>query len=268
MTGALTMSAMANTTIDPNGVDQAYGWFENAGWLDLRGDETSGVVVGENVLSGFAWSENVGWINFGDGSPANGVYYSNTVAGDFGVNRDSFGNLSGYAWGENIGWIAMDTLSSGGARVSIESATGRFAGYAWSENIGWLNFETVPLNIVAHTQLMINQPRNVAKLITKIGTLVTIISPEGTVIEHATLKDPNLLIPQGVTFPEGLIDLEISGGPIGGTIPVTITYEKPVLGPDYTDFYVPKGDSYGPINPPATINENGTKVTVTLQLAD
>lgn len=128
----------------PSGVGQGYGWFENAGWLNLRGNTPDGVRVHATHLSGYAWAENVGWINFGDGTPANGVAYSNATPGDCGVNRDGAGNLSGFAWGENIGWIAMDTTASGGDRVSISPTTGRFEGHAWSENVGWLAFSTVP----------------------------------------------------------------------------------------------------------------------------
>ena len=62
--------ATADTTI--NSVKKhAYG--ANIGWINLAGDTTNGVVVGEFFLSGSAFGANVGWISFGGGSPANGT---------------------------------------------------------------------------------------------------------------------------------------------------------------------------------------------------
>ena len=101
------------------------------------------------------------------------------------------------------------------------------------------------------------------------GTFIQVESPTGTVIEKVDLLTPTLTIPPNTTFPEGLLDIQISGGPVGGTIPVTITYENRIAGPAYNDFYISDGlGSYEPISPAANVNDNGTTVTVTLQLAD
>ena len=100
------------------------------------------------------------------------------------------------------------------------------------------------------------------------GTFIVVESPVGTVIDRVELLVPTLTIPSNTSFPEGLIDLQISGGPVGGTIPVTITYENRLAGPAYEDFFVPDGSTYAPISPAAVVNDNGTTVTVTLQLAD
>ena len=49
--------------------------------------------------------KNLGWVHFGDGHPENGVFYSNKMVRDYGVNNDGRGNLSGWAWSESVGWI-------------------------------------------------------------------------------------------------------------------------------------------------------------------
>jgi hypothetical protein len=147
--------ASAQTTIDPGVTGNRYGWSENGGWVNLRGDVTNGVRLHNSVLSGFAWAENFGWINFGDGTPTNGISYSNASAADFGVNFDpATGHLSGYGWGENIGWVNFDGTSTGGptARVSISLVDGLFSGYAWAENVGWIGFNGFPAS-VAQTSL-------------------------------------------------------------------------------------------------------------------
>lgn len=140
-------SGMSN--IDPQNTGKRYGWTENGGWINLRGDDTNGVHAGARHLKGFAWHENFGWINFGSGSPQNGESYSNASATDFGVNVESDGALTGYAWGENIGWIVFNTAGESAEQARIEQESGRFAGYAWGENIGWLSFETVDPAFVA-----------------------------------------------------------------------------------------------------------------------
>lgn len=128
--------AFPQTTIMP-GAEHAWG--ENIGWLNMRGDDASGVRVHQNYLSGSAWGENIGWVSFGDG-PDGGNAYSQ-AAGDTGVNRNPLtGALSGFAWSENAGWINFDTSGAGGSQVVIDLA-GVFHGFAWGENIGWVSFE-------------------------------------------------------------------------------------------------------------------------------
>jgi hypothetical protein len=134
-------TAFAGTTIDPV---NRYAYGANIGWMDWRGDTNNGVVIGAYVCSGYIYSANVGWINLGSGAPADGIYYQNTSASDFGVNNDGLGNLSGYAWGANIGWIHFE--STGAPKVNM--LTGQLSGYAWSANCGWISLS----NAVAYVQ--------------------------------------------------------------------------------------------------------------------
>ena len=125
-------STFALTTIDPA---NHYAYGANLGWVDWRGDGSRGAVVGEYVCFGKIYSANVGWINLGNGAPANGIYYQNLSAADFGVNQDGLGNLRGYAWGANIGWVNFE--NSGAPQVNLR--TGIFSGYAYSANCGWIS---------------------------------------------------------------------------------------------------------------------------------
>ena len=125
-------TGLAATTIN---VVNKYAYGANIGWMDWRGDTTSGAVIGEYVCAGLIYSANVGWINLGGGAPTNGIYYQNLSAGDFGVNQDGLGNLRGYAYGANIGWINFE--NTGAARVDLK--TGRLNGFAYSANCGWIS---------------------------------------------------------------------------------------------------------------------------------
>jgi hypothetical protein len=131
----------AATTIDPA---NKYAYGANLGWMDWTGDGANGAVIGEYVCSGYIYSANVGWIALGSGAPANGIYYQNLAADDFGVNQDGLGNLRGYAHGANIGWINFEST---GAPV-VDLTTGQFSGYAWSANCGWISLS----NAVAYVQ--------------------------------------------------------------------------------------------------------------------
>lgn len=121
----------ADSNIDPQETNNQYAYTENAGWVDLQGDNTNGIEVGISHLQGYAWNENIGWIFFGDGTPENGVYYSNAMGSDVGVNRQNGGALTGWAYSETVSFISMDTSSVGGSQVVIDPATGVFSGYAW-----------------------------------------------------------------------------------------------------------------------------------------
>ena len=121
----------------------------NLGWIHTR-PPSSGLVIGEYACSGLAHGANVGWINFGDGSPANGIRYTNANGADSGVNHDGAGNLSGLAWGANIGWInfGIDALGSprppsDPARPRLNLLTGQFNGYAYGANVGWIDLSTL-----------------------------------------------------------------------------------------------------------------------------
>jgi len=136
-----SLSVHAATMID--GANR-YAYGANIGWMDWTGDGANGAVIGEYVCSGYIYSANVGWIALGSGGPANGIYYQNLSADDFGVNQDGLGNLRGYAHGANIGWINFE--DTGAPRVDL--ATGQLSGYAWSANCGWLSLS----NAVAYVQ--------------------------------------------------------------------------------------------------------------------
>jgi hypothetical protein len=132
-------AATATTTID---VVQKHGWSGNLGWTNWRDPAATGAAVGEYVCTGHVWSANCGWIHLGDGTPANGIRYSN-AGSDFGVNVEpphsaggqSMAKLRGYAYGANIGWIRFEDI--GNPMVSL--LTGRLSGHAWSANCGWLS---------------------------------------------------------------------------------------------------------------------------------
>ncbi len=105
---------------------------KSSGWVNFR-PAHGGVTVHDTYLSGYAWSGNIGWIKLGNG---NAGPYLNSDARNWGVNKDSAGNLSGYAWSEAAGWINFNPSHS---RVTID-AEGNFDGYAWSQNAGWIHF--------------------------------------------------------------------------------------------------------------------------------
>ena len=130
-------AAFAQSNIKPG---ESYAWSESAGWINLLPSSADGVVVQSGYLSGKAWSEGSGWINFGNGTPADGLRYSNFDGSDFGVNLDDAGNLTGLAWSESLGWINFSWAPLASAdRPRIDTSTGAFAGYAWSESGGWIN---------------------------------------------------------------------------------------------------------------------------------
>lgn len=131
-----------------------YSWGPNIGWINWAGDVTNGATFA-NVASGYIWSGNVGWIHLGDGTPANGIQYSNTSATDYGVNIDrtsdaTYQLLSGFAYGANIGWINFNVVNWTGIanRPRIQRSTGRLLGYAWSANVGWLPLNSEPFSKV------------------------------------------------------------------------------------------------------------------------
>lgn len=143
----IPVSWQAATNVSPT---DNLSWGPNIGWLNWRGDVNDGANF-RGYVSGYLWSGNVGWIFMGDGSPLNGIQYSNTVNNDIGVNLDRKSNanfvyLSGYGWGANIGWVNFNVEAQTGAanRPRIEKATGRLLGYAWSPNVGWLPLDSGP----------------------------------------------------------------------------------------------------------------------------
>ena len=132
--GLLLLGVLARTPAAPTiAPEHALSWGPNIGWLNWRGDGTSGAEVTASYCAGFIYSANAGWINLGN-KPVDGLHYSNTT-GDLGVNLDLDGNLRGYAYAANIGWINFE--DKGAPRV--DPASGKFSGYAYSANTGWIS---------------------------------------------------------------------------------------------------------------------------------
>lgn len=124
-----------------------WAWGTNVGWLNFNPTD-GGVTVCADHLEGYAWSENIGWIKLGTFSGCGAHTYSNISPADYGVNRDSSGNLSGNAWSTNTGWIDFSPTNGG---VTIDPTSGSFGGYGWAENVGWIHFKNmgaVPYNVV------------------------------------------------------------------------------------------------------------------------
>ena len=117
-----------------------WAWGANVGWVNFKpADDFGGVTVFNDHLEGDAWAENVGWIRLGTHTTGGTHTYANTLATDYGVNRNTTsGVLSGFAWGTNVGWINFNP-SNGGVTVST---TGEFSGYAWGENVGWIRLNS------------------------------------------------------------------------------------------------------------------------------
>ncbi len=130
----LVSSAPAGSTVNPS---NQYGYGENVGWVNARGDFTNGVVIGDYVCSGYIYGANIGWIHLGSGAPTNGVRYGNQATNDYGVNHDGHGNLSGCAYGAGIGWVFFET-NYGKPRVDL--LTGALQGYAYGAHVGWIGF--------------------------------------------------------------------------------------------------------------------------------
>lgn len=133
-------SALASSTIDSS---DKFAWGQSAGWMNLRPEQVpdgEGVSVTQYHLSGKGYGQSIGWVDFGDGSPADGLRYSNTSAADMGVNVDVFGNLSGYAYAQSVGWINFGWASTSDAnRPQVNTFTGGFTGHAYAQSIGWIN---------------------------------------------------------------------------------------------------------------------------------
>ena len=118
----------AQSTIDPS---LAYGWAANVGWTNWRPSAASGAVIGEYVCAGYVYSANVGWINLGSGTPANGIQYGNTAAGDCGVNyfptgSPGLGSLRGLAY------LTVTFCSSAARLFRIETS-------CWLVNASWMD---------------------------------------------------------------------------------------------------------------------------------
>jgi hypothetical protein len=141
----LALAALAQpSNIDPT---NKWSWGENIGFMNWRDagspPASQGALLNPDFLSGFVWGENVGFINLGDGSPANGTAYGNTLGSDFGVNLRPDDRLAGLAWGENIGWINFGPHASlpAAQQARYDGVALRLRGYAWGENVGWINLD-------------------------------------------------------------------------------------------------------------------------------
>ena len=59
-----------------------WGWGENIGWVTVVEGGEDAALVHDGFLSGFLLGESAGWIHLGDGTPENGLAYSNASATD------------------------------------------------------------------------------------------------------------------------------------------------------------------------------------------
>jgi len=125
-------AASAASTINAT---NRYAYGANVGWLDWRGDDTNGAIIGTFICAGYLYGANVGWLHLGSGSPVNGYAYGNLGTNDYGVNHDGAGNLRGYAYGANIGWVAFETQGA----PTVDLLTGNLSGYAYGANVGWIS---------------------------------------------------------------------------------------------------------------------------------
>lgn len=149
---SFVLSIFAAPCLAQSGVNanNKFSWSENCGWMNWRDAGNPQASQGFKIsatgtfASGLIWAENIGYINVGDGTPVNGLSYSNSTGADFGVNIDSFtGNLSGLAWGENVGWLnfAGGAFATPANPARLDASAGRLRGFVWGENIGWINLD-------------------------------------------------------------------------------------------------------------------------------
>jgi hypothetical protein len=175
---ASSKSANAASTIDPV---NKYAWGANIGWTNWLPSDADGVAIGQTFCSGYIYAANVGWINLGSGSPTNGINYSNTSAGDFGVNVIPVDftqeNLRGFAYGANIGWVNFE--ATGNPHVLL--STGQLRGFAYSANCGWINLDDA--NFYVQTSLPAATPTPTP---TPTATAAPTATPTATAIHTPT----------------------------------------------------------------------------------
>ncbi|MBE7494353.1 MAG: hypothetical protein HS117_05380 [Verrucomicrobiaceae bacterium] len=149
---ALVALAHADTTFS-----RPWAYAANAGWLNFAWNASANPEAAQimrSFASGHVYAANLGWLHLGDGSPVDGVHYSQ-VNGDYGVNLDpATGALSGYAYGGNIGWVRFDWASSaamGTHAPRLDLTTGAFSGHAYGANIGWIRLDATSSTALAVT---------------------------------------------------------------------------------------------------------------------
>jgi len=145
MTSCLTASSTIST-------QQRWSWSSGAGWMNWRTSSTNGVVVGQYSCSGWIYSSSCGWIHAGDGTPTNGVQYSNVDATDYGINHDGEGHLTGFAWCESSGWVSFEWTNKEAAdSPRIDLKTGSMRGYAWGGSLGWISLSNISAHVKTDT---------------------------------------------------------------------------------------------------------------------
>lgn len=110
-----------------------------------------GVNAEATYLSGSALGTTFGLIYFGNGSPTDGVSYSNDADQDtlnLGVNVDGEGYLSGYAFNYAIGLIHFDWAGAESPhRPRINPANGQVYGLVFNAELGLLDLNAISANI-------------------------------------------------------------------------------------------------------------------------
>jgi hypothetical protein len=117
---------------------RSYG--ANFGWMNWRWSFSSAEspALSSNVLHGKVYCANTGWLDLGDGTPDDGIQYSQSN-GDTGVNHDGTGALTGFAYASSIGWVTFDQSWQNPPRLNLSS--GLISGFAYSANTGWIRLD-------------------------------------------------------------------------------------------------------------------------------
>ena len=124
-----------------NSLNLNVAFSKRRGYLNLG--TGGGVSAAAGHLTGSAFGKGFGLVSFGNGSPTNGMSYSN-VGGDIGVNVDGQGILSGFAYSRSLGVIQFDWPGAGSTnQPRVDLANGKVTGSAFSPSLGWLDFGVV-----------------------------------------------------------------------------------------------------------------------------
>jgi hypothetical protein len=194
---SLPAAALATGSI---GDTDKYAWSETSGWLNFA-PSTGGVTVNLTYLSGYLWQQNIGWIKLGVDAVGP---YANTTSANWGVNRDSTGNLTGFAWSEAMGWINFAPTNGG---VAINPISGAFTGYAWGANVGWISFRNQTGASVAYGVGLLSYTLALSFTGNGAGTVVSLSPP----FSYNTAYTQQLLESTALTLTANAAEYSLSG---------------------------------------------------------
>ncbi|MCX6722025.1 MAG: hypothetical protein NTY04_02455 [Candidatus Staskawiczbacteria bacterium] len=86
-------------------------------------------------MPGYIYSEEVGWISLSCFNTAS----CDSI--DYGVLKDSKGNLSGYGYSQNGEWINFNP-NYGGSSIDSNS---KISGWIFAQDTGWVNIDSVKI---------------------------------------------------------------------------------------------------------------------------